>query len=39
LINGDLKGSVGVIHDISEIRRLMDELERARRLVRRLESR
>ncbi len=39
LINGELKGSVGVIHDISEIRRLMDELERARRLVRRLESR
>ena len=39
LINGDLKGSVGVIHDISEIRRLMDELERVRRLVRRLESR
>ncbi len=39
LIKGELKGSVGVIHDISEIRRLMDELERARRLVRRLESR
>ena len=39
LINGELKGSVGVIHDISEIRRLMDELERTRRLVRRLESR
>lgn len=39
LIDGKLKGSVGVIHDISEIRRLMDELERARRMVRRLESR
>lgn len=39
LINGKLKGSVGVIHDISEIRRLMEELERTRRLVRRLESR
>ncbi len=38
-INGNLKGSVGVIHDISEIRRLMEELERTRRLVRRLESR
>lgn len=38
LINGKLRGSVGVIHDISEIRKLMDELERARRLVRRLES-
>lgn len=38
LINGKLRGSVGVIHDISEIRRLMEELERTRRLVRRLES-
>ncbi len=38
-INGRMKGSVGVIHDISEIRRLMEELERTRRLVRRLESR
>ncbi len=39
IINGKLKGSVGVIHDISEIRRLMDELARTRRLVRHLESR
>jgi PAS domain S-box-containing protein len=38
-INGSLRGSVGVIHDVSEIRRLMDELERTRRLVRHLESR
>lgn len=39
VINGILKGSVGVIHDISELRRVMEELERTRRLVRRLESR
>ncbi|HED24484.1 MAG TPA: PAS domain S-box protein [Firmicutes bacterium] len=39
IINGCLKGSVGVIHDISELRRVMEELERTRRLVRRLESR
>ncbi|MFO8192273.1 MAG: sigma 54-interacting transcriptional regulator [Bacillota bacterium] len=39
IINGHLKGSVGVIHDISELRRVMEELERTRRLVRRLESR
>ncbi|HSW36176.1 MAG TPA: sigma 54-interacting transcriptional regulator [Candidatus Limnocylindrales bacterium] len=39
IINGKLKGSVGVIHDISEVRRVMEELERTRRLVRRLESR
>jgi PAS domain S-box-containing protein len=39
IINGHLKGSVGVIHDISELRRVMEELERTRLLVRRLESR
>lgn len=39
VIGGELKGSVGVIHDISELRRVMEELERTRRLVRKLESR
>ncbi len=39
MIKGELKGSVGVIHDISELRRVMEELERTRRLVRKLESR
>ncbi|MGM0689079.1 MAG: sigma-54 interaction domain-containing protein [Bacillota bacterium] len=39
IINGELKGSVGVIHDISELRRVMEELERTRRLIRKLESR
>ncbi len=36
-IEGKIKGSVGVIHDISELRLLMEELERTRRLVRKLE--
>ncbi len=39
IIKGRLKGSVGVIHDISELRWVMEELERTRRLVRELESR
>ncbi len=39
VIRGELKGSVGVIQDISELRRVMEELERTRRLVRKLESR
>lgn len=38
VIKGELKGSVGVIHDISELRRVMEELERTRRLVRKLQS-
>ncbi len=38
VIKGELKGSVGVIHDISELRRVMEELHRTRRLVRELES-
>ncbi len=38
IIKGKLKGSVGVIHDISELRRVMEELHRTRRLVRELES-
>lgn len=39
IIKGELKGSVGVIHDISELRRVMEELEHTRRMIRRLESR
>jgi len=39
MVNGVLKGSVAVIHDVSEIRRLSEELERARRLIRSLEAR
>ncbi|MHB8916942.1 MAG: sigma-54 interaction domain-containing protein [Desulfocucumaceae bacterium] len=38
IVDGELKGSVAVIHDISEIRRLSEELEGARRLIRRLKA-
>jgi len=39
VVNDDLRGSVAVIHDLSEIRRLTEELEGARRLLRHLKSR
>ncbi len=39
IINSELKGSVGVIHDISELRRVTEELEHTRRMIRKLESR
>ncbi len=38
IVNNRLKGSVGVIHDMTEIRSLMKELDRARRIIRTLES-
>jgi len=38
MVDGELKGSVGVIHDVSEIHRLSEELEGARRLIRRLKA-
>ncbi len=38
LVDGELKGSVGVIHDISEIQQLTEELDRAKRLIRKLEA-
>lgn len=37
-VQGKLRGSVGVIHDVSEIRKLSEELERAKRLIRHLEA-
>jgi len=37
-VNGTLRGSVGIIHDVSEIRALMDELQRTKQKVRQLES-
>ncbi len=37
-VNGKIRGSVGVIHDISEIIALTEELSKARRLLRRLEA-
>ncbi|PRX39931.1 PAS domain S-box-containing protein [Planifilum fimeticola] len=38
IVDGELKGSVGIIHDMSEIKRLNRELERARRIIRTLEA-
>jgi len=37
-VNGQLKGSVGVIHDISEMKKLSLELHKAKRIIRRLEA-
>lgn len=36
IVGGVLKGSIGVIHDVSELRRLSEELDRARQLLRHL---
>lgn len=36
IVDGVLKGSIGVIHDVSELRRLSEELDRARQLLRHL---
>ncbi|MBT9172747.1 MAG: Arginine utilization regulatory protein RocR [Syntrophomonadaceae bacterium] len=38
VVDGMLKGSVAVIHDVSEIHRLSEELDSAHRLIRRLEA-
>lgn len=38
MVGTALKGSVAVIHDISEIKRLSDELDRAKRRIRLLEA-
>jgi PAS domain S-box-containing protein len=38
IVDGILKGSVGIIHDVSEIQRLTNELNRARQIIRTLEA-
>jgi PAS domain S-box-containing protein len=38
IVQGKLKGSVGVIHDMSEIKALNKELNRARQIIRTLEA-
>lgn len=38
IVKGKLKGSVGVIHDMSEIKSLSRELTRARQIIRTLEA-
>ncbi len=37
-VSGELRGSVGVIHDISEIKRLTEELARAKQLIRSMSA-
>lgn len=38
IVDGKLKGSVGVLHDISEVQSLTNELKRARQIIRNLEA-
>lgn len=38
IVNDELKGSVAVIHDVSQIHRLSKELEGAKQIIRRLEA-
>lgn len=38
IVDGKLKGSVGVLHDVSEIQSLTSELKRARQIIRNLEA-
>lgn len=38
IVEGKLRGSVGVIHDVSEIKRLNEELDKAKKLIRHLEA-
>lgn len=37
-VKGKIRGSVGVLHDVSEIQALTEELKRARRIIRSLEA-
>ncbi|HEU4964857.1 MAG TPA: sigma 54-interacting transcriptional regulator [Bacilli bacterium] len=37
-VDGELKGSVGIVHDISEIKMLTEELHQAKQLIRKLEA-
>ncbi|UOF89913.1 sigma-54-dependent Fis family transcriptional regulator [Fodinisporobacter ferrooxydans] len=37
-VKGQLKGSVGILHDISEMKKLSEELEKAKQLIRKLEA-
>jgi PAS domain S-box-containing protein len=38
IVDGQLRGSVGVIHDVSEIRKLTDELNKVKQLVRQMSA-
>ena len=38
IVDGELRGSVAVLHDISEIKRLTNELNQAKQIIRNLEA-
>lgn len=38
LVDGEIKGSVGVVHDVSEMESLTNELEKAKKIIRTLEA-
>ncbi|ALX48033.1 sigma 54-interacting transcriptional regulator [Lentibacillus amyloliquefaciens] len=38
IVDGKIKGSVGVLHDVTEIQALTSELKRARQIIRNLEA-
>ena len=38
IVDGEIKGSVGVLHDVSEIKALTSELRRAKQIIRNLEA-
>ena len=38
IVDGELKGSVGVLHDITEMNRLSEELKQAKQIIRKLEA-
>lgn len=38
IVDGELRGSVGVLHDLSEISRLSHELKQAKEIIRKLEA-
>jgi len=38
IVDDDIKGSVGIIHDVSEIQALTEELKKAKKIIRTLEA-
>ncbi len=38
IVEGELRGSVGVLHDVSELIRLTNELKQAKQIIRKLEA-
>ena len=38
IVDGELRGSVGIIHDLTEIKNLTDELMAAKQIIRKLEA-